>query len=77
MGIVTSIFETLGQIAGEFGGLVVDLFEAAISLFYTAGEGGQGGQLTVLGVLLLISVASGLFIWAFGYIRRLVRVKTN
>ena len=77
MEIVSQIFSTLGEIAQSFGTLLVGLFEAVVSLFWTEGEGGTGGQLTILGVFMLIGMATGLFIWAFGYIRRLIRIRTN
>lgn len=77
MEIVSQIFNTLGQIAQSFGTLLVGLFETAVSLFWREGEGSSGGQLTVLGIFMLIGMASGLFIWAFRYIKQLIRVHTK
>ena len=72
MSIVTSIFETLAEIAESFGTLLVSLFDNVVQLFWTPAAEGTGGELTVLGVFLLIGMATGLFIWAFNYIKRLI-----
>lgn len=77
MDIVSSIFSTLGEIAESFGSLLVTLFQTVVNLFWQANESGTGGNLTVLGVFMLIGMATGLFIWAFSYIRRLIRIRTN
>lgn len=77
MDIVSSIFSTLGEIAESFGTLMVSLFQSVINLFWQPNTGGTGGSLTVLGVFMLIGLATGLFIWAFSYIRRLIRIRTN
>lgn len=72
MEVVTGIFDTLGQIATEFGSFLASLFEGVVQLFWTEGAGSEPGQLTFLGVVMLLSLATGLFIWAFGYLRRLI-----
>lgn len=76
--MVTQIFSTLGDIATGFASLLVDLFGAVVSIFYTAPSGSETtGSLTVVGILMLIGLGTGLVIWAFKYIRSLVRVRTK
>ena len=70
--MVDQIFTVLGNIASGFAGLLVSLFNAVVSIFYTAGSGQDPGQLTVVGILALISLGTGLVIWAFNYIKRLI-----
>lgn len=74
---VTAIFETLGTIAEGFGSLVADLFQSAVNLLWTPGTEGTGGSLTVVGVFMLIGVSVGLFMWAFRYIKGLVRINPS
>ena len=75
--MVSSIFATLGDIVSAFASLLVDLFSSVVAIFYTAGSGSDPGQLTIVGTLMLIALATGLVIWAFNFIRRLIRVRTN
>ena len=80
---ITSIFDTIATIIGKFVGLLVDLFEQVVGLFWveavgTVGqEGYEAAHLTVLGVLLLISAATALTMWAFRFIRSMLRIKTK
>lgn len=76
--MVNQIFSVLGEIVQGFAGLVVDLFEAVVSIIYTAPTGSETtGTLTVVGVLMLISLGTGLVIWAFRFIRSLIRIRTK
>ena len=76
MDIVKGIFETLGEIVTEFVTLLVSIFENVVKLFWTpAAEGATGGQLTVLGVFLLIGLGTSLVIWGFNFIRSLIRIR--
>ena len=75
--MVSGIFQTLGQIVSAFAALVVDLFEAVVSIFYTAGTGSDPGSLTIVGTLALIGAGVGLVLWAFRYIRGLIKVKAK
>lgn len=76
--MVTQIFSVLGEIAQGFAGLVVDLFGAVVAIFYTAPTGSETtGSLTIVGTLALIGVGTGLVIWAFNFIRRLIRIRTK
>lgn len=74
---ISAIFETLGIIAEGFGSLVADLFQSAVNLLWTPGSGETGGSLTVVGVFMLIGVSVGLFMWAFRYIKGLVRINPS
>ena len=76
--MVTQIFSVLGEIASGFASLLVDLFGAVVSIFYTAPTGSETtGSLTVVGILMLIGLGTGLVICAFKYIRSLIRVRTK
>lgn len=76
--MVSQIFQVLGEIASGFASLVVDLFGAVVSIFYTAPTGEQTvGTLTIVGTLALMGVGTGLVIWAFNFIRRLIRIRTR
>lgn len=71
--MVSQIFEVLGEIAQGFAALLVDLFGAVVSIFYTAPTGdATTGSLTVVGTLALIAAGTGLVIWAFNFIRSMI-----
>lgn len=76
--MITAIFEALSDIISGFAQLLVDLFGSVVSIFYTAPSGsGTTGSLTVVGTLALVALGSGLVIWAFHYIRNLIRLRTR
>lgn len=76
--MVSAIFSTLGDIVQGFAQLLVSLFSSVVSIFYTAPTGSETtGSLTIVGTLALIALGSGLVIWAFHYIRNLIRVRTK
>lgn len=66
------IFTTLGNIVSSFASLVGNVFTSAVSLFYNSTDG-----LTVVGILTLIGVGTGLVIWGFKFIRSLIRIRTK
>ena len=76
--MVEQIFSTLGNIATGFANLIVSLFNAVVAIFYTAPSGSETtGSLTIVGILALIGVGTGLVIWAFNFVRRLIRIRTK
>lgn len=70
--MINDIFTNVGEIVTEVADLLVQLFESAVSIFFTTGE---DGGLTVIGVLTLIGVGFGLVMWAFNYISKLIKFK--
>ena len=72
MDFVTTMFETLQQIVTAVGSLIGNVFESVVNLIYDSSE---GGGLTVVGVLLLIGVAVGLFFFVFRWVRSLIRIR--
>lgn len=75
MEIVQGIFEALSSIITSFVTMLTSLFQNVVNLIWTPGSGGTGGSLTVLGVFLLIGLGTGLVLWAFYFIRSLIRVR--
>ena len=77
-GMITNIFETLGDIVSGFSDLLVSLFENVVKIFWTAPSGTETtGSLTVVGVLALVAMGCGLVIWGFKFLRSLIRIKTK
>lgn len=75
--MVAQIFSVLGDIVTGFSGLVVNMFQAVVNIFYTAGTGSDPGELTIVGTLSLMALGTSLVIWGIGFIRRLIKVRTN
>jgi len=64
--IIAEFLEALGDWLTGFWGLVGDTLEAAIAIFF------DGTDLTVLGVLLLFSIAVGLVYMGLNFVTRLI-----
>lgn len=77
MGLINQLFEALASIVDGFVTMLVSLFNSVVDIFYTAGADGGAGELTIVGTLMLIGLGTGLVIWAFRYVRRLIQVRTN
>ena len=75
MDFVTTLFEALKQIVSSVGALIGDVFKSVVDLIYTEGADGTGGSLTIVGVLLLITMAVGLFFFVFRWVRSLIRIR--
>lgn len=75
--MVSAIFEELTTIASDFVSFLVSLFQSVVSIFWTAGSGSDPGSLTFVGILLLISIATGLVMWALSFLRRMIRIRTR
>ncbi len=73
MDFVTTMFDVLQDIVTAVGSLIGSVFQSVVDLIYTSGE--NGGSLTVVGVLLLIGVAVGLFFFVFRWVRGLIRIR--
>ena len=61
--------DTLSSIVESFGGVLGKVFTGITSIFYTSES---GGQLTFLGIILLISVGASLVYWGFKLIQSLI-----
>lgn len=66
--MINSIFETIGQSIQGFMGNLTSVFSSITSLFWTPGTGSEGGQLTLLGIVLLITAGVSLTVFAFRFI---------
>lgn len=75
MEIIQGIFEALTSIITSFVSMLTSLFQNVVNLIWTPASGGEGGSLTVLGVFLLIGLGTGLVLWAFYFIRSLIRIR--
>lgn len=73
--IITAIFNALGTIATNFVSFLTTLFDGIVGLFWvpaTTGDNPVAAHLSVLGVFMLVSLATGLVIWAFNFIKNMV-----
>ena len=70
--MIDAIMSTLSTVVENFGNVLGKVFNGVTSIFYTAGAEGGSGQLTFLGIILLISVGASLVYWAFKLITSLI-----
>lgn len=71
--MIDAIMSTLSTIVENFGNVLGKVFNGITSIFYTAPSGAEGsGQLTFLGIILLISVGASLVYWGFKLITSLI-----
>ena len=70
--MIDAIMGTLSTIVENFGNVLGKVFNGVTSIFYTAGAEGGSGQLTFLGIILLISAGASLVYWAFKLITSLI-----
>ena len=75
MEIVQAIFSALATIAQSFVTLLTNVFQSVSAMIWTPGSGSDPGSLTVLGIFLLIGAATGLVVFAFNFIRSLIRIR--
>ena len=69
--MIDAIMSTLSTIVENFGNVLGKVFNGVTSIFYTQVAEGQG-QLTFLGIILLISVGASLVYWGFRLITSLI-----
>ena len=69
--MIDAIMSTLSTIVENFGNVLGKVFNGVTSIFYTQAAEGQG-QLTFLGIILLISVGASLVYWGFKLITSLI-----
>ena len=69
--MIEAIMSTLSTIVENFGNVLGKVFNGVTSIFYTQAAEGQG-QLTFLGIILLISVGASLVYWGFKLITSLI-----
>jgi hypothetical protein len=67
--LITAIFDVISDTVLGMTGVVVDLFEALVGIFY------DGTDITLLGTLALIGAGVGLVYWAFDTVRGLFNVR--
>ena len=70
--MIDAIMSTLSTIVENFGNVLGKVFNGITSIFYTAGASDGQGQLTFLGIILLISVGASLVYWGFKLITSLI-----
>lgn len=67
--MIAALFTELGTIITSFGTLLVSAFNGAVSIFWS------GTAITSAGSFLLLGMGVGIFYFAFGWIRRLIRAR--
>lgn len=70
--MIEAIMSTLSSVAESFGGVLGKVFNGITSIFYTPGASGAAGELTFLGVILLVGVGASLVYWGFKLIQSLI-----
>ena len=71
--MIANIFTELQTIATAFISFLVNVFAGVVDIIYDSSATTPG--LTIVGQLLLMGLATGLVMWAFYFIRSLIRVR--
>jgi hypothetical protein len=67
--MISTIFTTIQSVVTAYVGVLQNLFEGLVEIFY------DGSALTLLGTLALIAVGVGIVAWAFGLVKSLFRMR--
>jgi hypothetical protein len=67
--MIQTIFETIQDVVDAYVGVLQNIFEGLVTIFY------DGTTLTLLGTLALIAVGVGIVAWAFGLVKSLFRMR--
>lgn len=67
--MISTIFTTIQSVVTAYVGVLQNLFEGLVEIFY------DGTSLTLLGTLALIAVGVGIVAWAFGLVKSLFRMR--
>lgn len=70
--MISDLFTTLEEIAGNVGSFFSVIFQAVGSFFYTPGASGESGSFTIFGLFLLTGVVFSLAFWGIRLIRSLI-----
>lgn len=69
--MITTIFETIQDVVDAYVGVLQNIFEGLVAIFYND----TTSSLTLLGTLALIAVGVGIVAWAFGLVKSLFRMR--
>lgn len=72
MAIITDIFAAISEIVSAAAGVMTDLFQSVVGIFFTTGD---NGGLTVIGVLALVGVGFALVMWGFNFVMKLLKFR--
>jgi hypothetical protein len=67
--MIATIFNTIQDVVDAYVGVLQNIFEGLVDIFY------DGTALTLLGTLALIAVGVGIVAWAFGLVKSLFRMR--
>lgn len=67
--MIATIFNTIQDVVDAYVGVLTNIFEGLVAIFY------DGTALTLLGTLALIAVGVGIVAWAFGLVKSLFRMR--
>jgi len=70
---ITAIFDAGTSIVTGFLSVLISLFSGLISIFWTTGPEGTGGELTLLGTILIIGAVTPLVIWGLNWLVKFFR----
>lgn len=74
--MLEAVFSTLGDIITQLAAMLVSIFTSVVDIFYTAGATeADPGELTIIGILALVSVGLSLVMWGFNFILKLLKFR--
>lgn len=72
---MTAVISAMTAVFSAIFSWIIEAIPSVIAVFWTAGEGGTGGELTFLGVLALIALAVSIFFLLLGLIQNFLHLR--
>lgn len=72
-GFLTDFVSTVSEAALKVIGLMAEIINNVLPIFYTPGAEGAAGSFTILGIVVILVIAAPIAVWGVNLILRLFR----
>lgn len=73
--MITELFTALETIASAFGTFLANIFQSVANVIYVPGVADAPGELTIVGIFLLIGLVGSFVIWALRWVLSLIKLR--
>lgn len=72
---MTAVISAMTAVFSAIFDWIIEAIPSVVAVFWTAGDGNTGGQLTFLGVLALVALAISIFFLVLGLIQNFLHLR--